>query len=166
MTPETSPSNPGGRLRLVDAAVKAWTGQLIDLGGRNTLLYYRDLKQGTLDLTPGAGASDVAVGALLGSRTVRLSELFDSATLPGAARRARTVQAKAAENFEERGLHTLFLAWGMATWTNPGTSPRMPPGSATPTPGSPTSSSTRPGSSGGTSLSANCSRRLRTSSGH
>jgi very-short-patch-repair endonuclease len=119
MIPEATAA-PGERVRLVDDAVKAWTGQLIDLGGRNTLLYYRDLKQGTLDLTPGTGASDVAVDALLGSRTVRLSELFDGATLPGAARRARTVQAKAAENFEERGLHTLFLAWGMATWTNPG----------------------------------------------
>jgi hypothetical protein len=108
------------RPRLVAAAVKAWTGQLIDLGGRNTLLYYRDLKQGTLDLSPGTGVSTVNAPALLGSRTVRLSELFGPPTLANAARRARTIQAKAAENFEERGLHTLFLAWGMVTWNNPG----------------------------------------------
>ena len=32
---------------------------------------------------------------------------------------ARTVRNKAAEHFEERGLETLYLACGMATWTNP-----------------------------------------------
>lgn len=120
MTPETRPPVPGDRRRLVEAAVKVWTGQLIDLGGRNTLLYYRDLKAGTLDLSPGAGASDAARESLLGSRTVRLSELFGLAGVAAAARRARVIQAKAKENFEERGLHTLFLAWGMATWTNEG----------------------------------------------
>src|SRR6266511_1915850 len=86
------------RLRKVAAAVRAWTGQLIDLGGRNTLLYYKDLKQGTLDLGPYSGAEPVALDALLGSRTIR---------------------AKAMENFEERGLRTLYLAWAMATWENP-----------------------------------------------
>jgi hypothetical protein len=106
------------RVRLIDAAVNAWTGQLVDLGGRNTLLYYRDLKQGTLDLGRGSGASDVACDQLLASRTIRLSDTFASATLPAAARRARTVRAKANENFEERGLRTLYLAWGMASWDN------------------------------------------------
>ena len=38
------------RAALVQRGVKTWTGELVDLGGRNTLLYYRDLKQGTLDL--------------------------------------------------------------------------------------------------------------------
>jgi hypothetical protein len=38
------------RARVVQRAVNTWTGELVDLGGRNTLLYYRDLKQGTLDL--------------------------------------------------------------------------------------------------------------------
>ena len=35
-----------------------------------------------------------------------------------AVRRARTVRNKAEEHFEERGLQTLFLTCGMATWTN------------------------------------------------
>lgn len=101
------------------AAAKAWTGQLVDLGGRNTLLYYKDLRQGTLDLTPGAGANDVAVADLLGSRAVRLSTLFaEQDALTAMARRARTIRAKAQENFEERGLQTLYLTWGMATWTS------------------------------------------------
>ncbi len=99
----------------VAAAVAVWTGQLIDLGGRNTLLYYKDLKQGTLALDD---ADEVATERLLSSHTVRLSVLFAEDKLAPAARRARTVRAKAQENFEERGLQTLFLAWGMATWTN------------------------------------------------
>ena len=107
------------RLRKVKAAVRAWTGQLIDLGGRNTLLYYKDLKQGTLDLGPDSRAEPVALDALLGSRTVRLSEMFDPEALAGTARRVRTIRAKAMENFEERGLRTLYLAWAMATWENP-----------------------------------------------
>jgi very-short-patch-repair endonuclease len=107
------------RLRLVDRAVRTWTGELIDLGGRNTLLYYRDLNQGTLDIGPGSPADGDVVGALLSSRTIRLSMMFGSSSMTAAARRARAMKAKATENFEERGLHTLFLAWGMATWTSP-----------------------------------------------
>src|SRR6266545_6527009 len=71
--PRASPD----RMRLVGGAVKTWTGELVDLGGRNTLLYYRDLKQGTLDIGPYSGAEPVALDALLGSRTVRLSEMFN-----------------------------------------------------------------------------------------
>jgi very-short-patch-repair endonuclease len=106
---------------LVQRAVASWTGELIDLGGRNTLLYYRDLKQGTLSLGAESGADAVAVDDLLSGRTVRLSEMFSDSTRGAAARRARTVKAKAAENVEERGIQTMFLAWGMATWTNPNT---------------------------------------------
>jgi very-short-patch-repair endonuclease len=109
---------PAERRTLIDQAVRTWTGQLIDLGGRNTLLYYRDLKQGTLDLGPESPAHDVAVEQLLSSRTMRLSTLFGETSIDSAARRARAVKAKASENFEERGLQTMFLAWGMATWTN------------------------------------------------
>lgn len=107
------------RDELVRKAVTIWQGQLVDLGGRNTLLYYKDLKQGTLDLSPGTGADGVRVDDLLASRTVRLSSLFtDADQLQAAAKRARTVRAKAKEMFEERGLGTLYLGWGMATWTS------------------------------------------------
>jgi AAA domain/Protein of unknown function (DUF4011) len=112
-------SDGRGRADLVGRGVKTWTGELVDLGGRNTLLYYRDLKQGTLDIGPGSGANAVAVGALLSSQTVRLSTMFGETAITAAARRGRTVKAKATENYEERGLQTLFLAWGMVTWTNP-----------------------------------------------
>src|SRR4051812_24471258 len=108
-TPSPSRGDGTPQARLVQQAVRSWTGELIDLGGRNTLLYYRDLKQGTLDLGPESAANEVAVDDLLSSRSVRLSAVFDEDSLTASARRARTVRAKATENFEERGLQTLFL---------------------------------------------------------
>ena len=107
-----------GRAEAIERAQPVWVGQLVDLGGRNTLLYYRDLKVGTLDLGPGSAANEVAVEQLLGSHPVALMTLFGEEGQPEASKRARTIRAKATENFEERGLRTLFLAWGMATWTN------------------------------------------------
>lgn len=103
------------RLTQVRAAMATGTGQLIDLGGRNQLLYYRDLKVGTLDL---AGAAPAARDALLDGRTVRLSQLFGAGELPAALRRARAIRNKAREMLEERGIVTLFLAVSMATWRN------------------------------------------------
>ncbi|MHB1486650.1 MAG: AAA domain-containing protein [Acidimicrobiales bacterium] len=101
--------------RRISQAVKDWTGQLVDISGRNTLLCYRDLKVGTLDFSD---ATDVAMDRLLAGNTVRLSEAFRAESLAPAARRGRAIRARAEENFEERGLRTLFAAWGMATWTN------------------------------------------------
>ena len=99
------------RRLLVSEAIEDWKRNLIDLGGRNTLLYFRPLRRGTLDL------SDQDTGSLLAGRRVRLSALFpDSITQADAARRARAVRAKARENDEERGLETLYLAYGLATW--------------------------------------------------
>ena len=98
------------RSRQVSDAVEAWKRQLTDLGGRNTLLYYRDLRRGTLDL------SDADTRRLLEGSRVRLSTLFPREALGDAASRARAIRAKARENDEERGLETLYLAYGLATW--------------------------------------------------
>lgn len=109
-------SNRAARVR---RAAEVWKGQLVDLGGRNTLLYYKDLKQGTLDIGPESDADQLVVESLLGTKVVRLSALFvDPEHLGIEAKRARTVAAKGREMFEERGLRTAYLAWGMATWTN------------------------------------------------
>ena len=105
------------RASQVQAATQAWTGQLIDLGGRNTLLFYRDLKLGTLDLAAG---DEVVLAALFEGRTVALSHLVtDEEAFGQARRRARTIRNKARELVEERGIETCFLAIGMATWDNP-----------------------------------------------
>jgi very-short-patch-repair endonuclease/DNA polymerase III delta prime subunit len=104
------------RVELVQKAAKEWTAALVDLGGRNNLLRYRDLKQGTLDLTE---ASSQAVRSLLQGRTIKVSALFsDPEERERSLRRVRTIHNKAKENFEERGLETLSIACGLATWEN------------------------------------------------
>lgn len=118
MMPSDAAGEVSERARRVRQAVKTWTGELIDLGGRNTLLYYRDLKQGTLDLGPESPANEAAADDLLAARPSWLSQFFDESAVAAAARRARTIRAKSDENYEERGLQTLFLAVGMATWAN------------------------------------------------
>ncbi|MGE0816170.1 MAG: AAA domain-containing protein [Vicinamibacterales bacterium] len=102
----------------VDAARKAWISRLVDMSRRNNLLFYRDTKTGTLDIS---GADGDAVRRLLQSGrsdadSVRLTDLIvperrvqASASLAEIARRAQI-------NYEERGLDTMFLAMGMATW--------------------------------------------------
>lgn len=122
--PEASPSvdqlepDPDPRADRVMAAVSQWTSQLVDLGGRNTLLWFRELPTGTLDLTlahPGGLAK------LLAGRATRLSDLFrEPAALDEARRRARAIAAKTREMREERGIATGFIAIGMATWAFPG----------------------------------------------
>ena len=90
------------RSTVVGDAVRRWTRQLIDLGGRNTLLYFRDLKVGTLDLSLLAD-SDAGADVIAG-KAVRLSQIFrEPETLKDAARRARALRAKAIENDEEPG---------------------------------------------------------------
>ena len=105
-------ADPGAtRRQLVAEAIETWKKDLIDLGGRNTLLYFRPLKRGTLDL------SEVETTPLLAGRRVRLATMFnDPEARRDAALRSRTIRAKARENDEERGLETLYLANGLATW--------------------------------------------------
>ena len=112
----SSPATPAapGRAALVQAAVQTWKSQLVNLGGRNTLLYYRDQKVGTLDL---AQADQAAVAALMAGRPVRLSALYpDPLVRPDAAKRCRTIYRKSKENFEERGIDTLLVTRGFASW--------------------------------------------------
>ena len=106
------PEDP--RVTRVAAARAAWTRHLVDLGGRNTLLWYRDLPSGTLDLTT---AHPGGVAMLLAGRSSKLSDLVrEPAALEEARRRARAIAAKSRELAEERGILTCFLAIGMATW--------------------------------------------------
>jgi very-short-patch-repair endonuclease len=114
------------RAGLLRDQVKVWTGQLVDLSGRNNLLFYRDLKRGTVDLSD---AVQDRVDEVLAGKVVGLSRLFpEDDAHADAVRRARTVRNKAEEHFEERGLQTLYIACGMATWTNQrgGATPQAP----------------------------------------
>ena len=109
----------------VRRAADQWAKALTDPSGRNRLLFYKPLRLGTLDL---GGADAAALRQLLGAKpgtAVPLSRLFGGnpdegdGSVPDAVRRARAVSRKATENFEERGVNTLFLAQGMATWEPP-----------------------------------------------
>lgn len=105
------------RMQAVARAVKAWTDQLIDRSARNNLLFFRDQRAGTLDLTkaPPRPLFDILAG-----RARHLAQLFpaDEDALADAARRSRTIHNKAQAIYEERGIHTLYLACGLATWDN------------------------------------------------
>jgi len=121
MLTRTSTSNvvTPGRREKVDKAREVWIKKLIDLSRRNNLLFYRDLQTGTLDLS---GAPPDAIHALLqsgreGVGGVTLNKLLPDLTQQtSAAARLKEISARAQMNLEERGLDTLFLGLGMATW--------------------------------------------------
>ena len=116
--PEPLPAGPEPRVERVAAAVRTWQRHLVDLGGRNTLLWYRDLPSGTLDLTT---AHPGGMAMLLAGRPTKLSDLVREPTaLDEARRRVRTIRAKTLEMHEERGITAGYLAVGMATWQVPG----------------------------------------------
>ncbi|MDN5789849.1 MAG: AAA family ATPase [Micrococcales bacterium] len=105
------------RVARVAAAAQGWQRSLVDLGGRNSLLWYRDLPSGTLDLTT---AHPGGVSMLMTGRTTKLSQLVrEPAALLEARRRARAIHDKALELREERGIAAGFVAIGMATWSVP-----------------------------------------------
>nr|WP_279671712.1 AAA domain-containing protein [Flexivirga meconopsidis] len=96
---------------------------MVDLGGRNTLLWFRDLPSGTLDLTR---AHPAGIARLFSSGVAPLTDLIrEPAALADAERRARVIRSRTRELAEERGISTCYLAIGMATWDRPG-APRPP----------------------------------------
>lgn len=118
------------RRLVVESARERWIKRLIDLSRRNNLLYYRTLKTGSLDLQP---ANSPSVGKLVLGESVALVDLLpplvrrDSEddltfrqrniqTQLDAAAKLREIQRRALANLEEKGLETLFVAVGMATW--------------------------------------------------
>ena len=143
-----------GRLQAVRRAAARWQDQLVDVSGRNRLLNFRDLKVGTLDLTPGPESPIKApiLDGLLQGRVVHLSELIEGAapqstrvlpkggnavqqvTLLGdpahvvdARRRLSNIYRRAQEYSDERGINTLFAGVGLATWkVEGGSDPNAP----------------------------------------
>jgi hypothetical protein len=102
------------RTATVRSAVASWTRHLVDLGGRNTLLWFRDLPTGTLELTT---AHPGGIALLMTGRPTKLSDIVrEPAAFEEARRRTRAIATKARELKEERGIETCFVAFGMATW--------------------------------------------------
>ena len=123
------------RISALERAAVQWKRQLVDTA-RSPLLYYRDLKTGTLDLTPAPAGGQVnssVVDSLLAGRKVRLSNLISGTSANGAdplsdARgRLKRIGQVAQAYLEEKGASTLFVAVGLATWDVPtGAKPNAP----------------------------------------
>jgi hypothetical protein len=111
MNSEAEPSTT--RRAAVDRAREDWIRRLIDLSRRNNLLYFRDLKTSTLDLSD---ADPEAVLSFLQGESVPLSRFVAETDLPRVAAQVQEIRRRALTNREEKGLETLFLAMGMATW--------------------------------------------------
>jgi very-short-patch-repair endonuclease len=102
------------RRKLIAAAQELWIDALTDLGGRNTLLYYKDRRAGTLDL---AGADPAALEKFLRTGSIRLTRLFADVDLRAdAIRRVQAIYRRAKELLEERGIRAGYLASGIAAW--------------------------------------------------
>jgi len=113
-----SESNPlprisDARRQIVEKARQAWIKKLIDVSRRNNLLYYRPLKTGTLDLS-AAPAEEIR--KLLAGENVAASKLLPDIEDEALNKSLRDISRRALENLEEKGLSTLFLTFGMATW--------------------------------------------------
>lgn len=101
------------RQELVDRSRQLWINRLIDLSRRNNLLYFRDLKTGTVDLS--AATPDKMV-ELLSGEPVGLGKLLGRPDDEGLVAKLLEIRRRAKANEEEKGLQTLFIALGMATW--------------------------------------------------
>ena len=111
---EPSEVNDARRLELIAAAQRQWVDALTDLGGRNTLLYYKDRRAGTLDL---ASADPDVLERFEKTGRARLTKLFtDADERADAIRRMQTIYRKSRELTEERGIRAGYLATGLARW--------------------------------------------------
>src|SRR6266571_3892191 len=102
------------RAGLIEAAQVRWIAALTDLGGRNTLLYYKDRRASTLDL---AAADPEALERFLRTGSTRLTRLFHDVDIRAdAIRRVQAIHRRARELLEERGIRAGYLAIGIAHW--------------------------------------------------
>ena len=85
----------------------------MDTSRRNNLLYFRPLKLGTLDC---GGYCPEQFGGLLSGESILLSKLLPDGNHTQAAACLKEIRKRADANREEKGLQTLFLAIGMASW--------------------------------------------------
>ncbi|MFQ4138541.1 DUF4011 domain-containing protein [Nodosilinea sp. PGN35] len=108
-----SKNNNENRLDAVEKVRQGWINRLIDLSRRNNLLYYRDLKTGTLDLS---SSDPQLITEFMGGEPVTLNRLIDKEVQEQANACIQKIHRRALANLEEKGLDTLFLALGMATW--------------------------------------------------
>lgn len=100
---------------LVERAREQWINSLIDVGGTNTLVFFKNTAA-TLDL---GGADQAALGRLFAGAELAVEDLFP-ADATDALVRARKLRDKIRAWQEEKGIHVGYLALGMATWSDEG----------------------------------------------
>jgi very-short-patch-repair endonuclease len=108
-----APQISEARRQTVETARQSWIRKLIDLSRRNNLLYFRPLKTGTLELS---SAPTEKLRELLLGETVSAAKLLPDLENDILAKVLRDISRRALENSEEKGLSTLFVTFGMATW--------------------------------------------------
>ncbi|MER7770833.1 hypothetical protein [Kitasatospora sp. NPDC096140] len=111
----------------VISQAQGWADELIEFGPRNTLLHFKDTKNGSLDPTFTAAE---AQHALLTGRKVRLAALFpDPPEHKAACLRARTLRRRIVELDEEQGVEAGRLGCGLLC-VDPPTATQRTPGPA------------------------------------
>ena len=111
--------------RAIANAVERWSEELIDIGGRNRLLFYKPLRSGTVDFRPNEYADQYVVERLLDGESVRLSDAVPNDER--IMRRGRAIRQKSREHEEEQGIRTLHLGRYLASWLDkPGREPAAP----------------------------------------
>ncbi|WIY04261.1 AAA domain-containing protein [Amycolatopsis mongoliensis] len=100
-----------GRIDAVAVKAAEWRRNLIDLSFRNTLLYFKNTKQGCLDLT---AAEPAALGELVAGGKVRLSKLVpEPDKLRDACGRAKSLGKRIQLFEEEQGVDVGHVAFGL-----------------------------------------------------
>lgn len=120
--------------RLLVQAVKRWAAKLLDTTGNNRLIYYRELKQGTLNLKD---CDPEVLEDLYSGKRVLISELLNYGQAPPEEidesegltyeekrsqhhervnKKAKAVYSKWRVYKEEKGISILFLAKDFLTW--------------------------------------------------
>ena len=114
------------RINVVRNAAGKWADDLIDLGRMNTLLYFKDTKTSTLDLTQ---ADPLALTRLLAGQKTHLNALIkDPSVHQAACTRARNIRKKIVAFEEEQGINVGHLARGLVRVTPPGSMSTTSPG--------------------------------------
>jgi len=113
----TSETPTGAAMGAIARASKEWTSSLIDVGGNNGLLYFKQTSS-VIDLTNAEGT---AYQRLLEGKQVRLESLFRQPTdLVQAEKDCLKLQRRQREATEEYGVSVTYLAVGFASWSTDG----------------------------------------------
>ncbi|HRG48138.1 MAG TPA: hypothetical protein PLG41_18160, partial [Leptospiraceae bacterium] len=93
---------------MIEKACEQWIQELTDLSRRNNLLYYRDLKVGTLELLKYN--EQVLIDFFNGDK-ISINDLLSLKDNNAEIyRKIKIIHKRSKQNLEERGIDTLLLA--------------------------------------------------------